>query len=230
MAKESFNWKSLFISDAENTPKQEPVKMPESNSNSVNFPDTKFPTPSAPMPTGARSVASSVNPYLEEVMKVYEKGFDGLNSEGFDFFELYKSVIAVGANNPQSYQMAFAMGKSLRPELTKQFVLEKAQFYIAEIEKVYQNYDVIGNSKQKEILGAINHKKETLNNEINNLKNEIARLQNELQAKTTELQNIDSENSGAYNEIQKKIEANNLAKQQLLESVNTVVAGVNQYL
>jgi hypothetical protein len=44
------------------------------------------------------------------------------------------------------------------------------------------------------------------------------------------LSKIDSENGQEFNEIQQKIEANNIAKQKILESINAVVTGINQYL
>ena len=225
MSKENFSWKSLFITDNEkNETETAPVQqnIPVNNSPA----GTQFPTSA----TSSTTVSNSNNPFIGEVLSVYEKGFEGLNNEGFDFFELYKSVMAVGSNNPQSYQMAFAMGKTLRPEITKEFLLDKSKFYISEIEKVFQNYDVIGNSKKNELNNGILHKKENLNKEIADLQTQIAALQNTLQGKTAELAQIDNENKELFVEIQQKIEANSIAKQKILESINTVIAGINQHL
>jgi peptidoglycan hydrolase CwlO-like protein len=138
--------------------------------------------------------------------------------------------MAVGATNPQSYQMAFAMGKSLNPDLTKAFLLEKSNFYISEIEKVYTKYDATGNSKNKNLLAAINTQKSNLSKEISDLETQIAKLQQELESKKAQFLKIDSENGQEFNEIQQKIEANNIAKQKILESINVVVTGINQYL
>lgn len=222
MSKENFSWKSLFITENE---KNEKETAPIQQNIPVNNPPagTQFPTTST-------TVNTSNNPFISDVLSVYEKGFESLNNEGFDFFELYKSVMAVGSNNPQSYQMAFAMGKTLRPEITKEFLLDKSKFYISEIEKVFQNYDVIGNSKKNELNNGILHKKENLNKEIADLQKQIAELQNTLQTKTAELAQIDNENKELFVELQQKIEANTIAKQKILESINTVIAGVNQYL
>ena len=225
MSKENFSWKSLFINDdKKNETQAAPVQqnIPVNNSPvGTQFPDTAI---------SSNTVSNSSNPFIGEVLSVYEKGFEGLNNEGFDFFELYKSVMAVGSNNPQSYQMAFAMGKTLRPEISKEFLLDKSKFYISEIEKVFQNYDVIGNSKKNELNNGILHKKENLNKEIADLQKQIAALQNTLQTKTAELAQIDNENKELFVEIQQKIEANAIAKQKILESINTVIAGINQHL
>ncbi|WP_309640576.1 hypothetical protein [Flavobacterium sp.] len=218
MAKESFNWKSIFINDPqENIPK-------ETEPTSSQFSDNKFPD------QATNIVASSTNPYMEEVYKTYDKGFDSLNSEGFDFFELYKSVMAVGPTNPQSYQMAYAMGKTINSGLTKDFLLEKAQYYISEIEKVYTKYDTTGNSKKKDLNDSINKEKDTLSKSIVDLEAKIILMQREVEAKKAEFKKVDPQSIAELNEIQLKIEANNLAKHKILDSINTVVTGINQYL
>lgn len=226
MSKESFSWKSLFIAendekDTASPPKTTPTNVVVENQQANQFPNT---TPTT------TNTSNSANPFIGEVLEVYEKGFESLNHEGFDFFELYKSVNAVGVNNPQSYQMAFAMGKSLRPDLSKQLLLDKSQVYISEIEKVFKNYDVIGNSKQSELNNGILKRKEGLSKSIEDIQSQITKLQNDLQQKSSELQQIDTENKQQFLEIQQKIEANAIAKQKILESINTVINGVNQYL
>lgn len=229
MAKENFSWKGLFVNDdnAQNdTPK--PILVPEKNQNSISNSD-KFPTSTA-SPIIPNSTPIAENKFLAEILSVYENGFDSLNNEGFDFFELYKSVCAVGINNPQSYQMAFAMGKSLRPEITKQFLLDKSDYYISEIEKVHKNYDVIGNARNTELNNSVSLQKSNLTKEIETLQNQISALQNTLQSKVAELGKIDSDVTTSFEEIKLKIHANNEAKQKILESINTVVAGIKQYL
>lgn len=225
MSNENFSWKSLFINDTDKSEKPD-SSTPQSPPASNTPVETHFPTTTPP----ANIPVNSSNPFISDVLSVYEKGFEGLNNEGFDFFELYKSVMAVGPTNPQSYQMAFAMGKTLRPEISKEFLLDKSKYYISEIEKVFQNYDVIGSSKQSELNSSITNKKENLNKEIGNLQQQIATLQNTLQAKTAELSQIDSDNKQQFLEIQQKIEANAIAKQKILESINTVISGINQHL
>jgi uncharacterized small protein (DUF1192 family) len=228
MNKEGFNWKSIFVNDessANNTEKQTtqiPTSAPQNNSD-YKFPETNIVTNS--VPTG-----SIDNPFLNEILEVYNKGFEGLNSEGFDFFELYKSVMAVGPTNPQSYQMAFTMGKTIKSDLSKEFLLEKAKYYISEIEKVYAKYDATGTSKNKDLNNTITTQKYNLTKNIADLESQIAKLQTELETKKAELARIDFDNKEMFTQIQLKIEANNLAKHKILESINTVVTGINQYL
>jgi hypothetical protein len=227
MSKEGFNWKSIFVND-ENATKntigqttQIPTQVQSIADN--KFPETNIVTNSVPMGTND-------NPFLNEILEVYNKGFEGLNSEGFDFFELYKSVMAVGPTNPQSYQMAFTMGKTIKSDLSKEFLLEKSKFYISEIEKVYAKYDATGTSKNKDLNNTITTQKYNLSKNISDLESQISKLQVELETKKAELARIDFDNKEMFTQIQLKIEANNIAKQKILESINTVVTGINQYL
>lgn len=228
MSKESFNWKSLFVNDEGNSPKKEekPSKSLENNSSSVEtkkFPDEK-------VVSSTTNIDSSNNPFVAEILEVYEKGFDSLNLEDFDFFEMYKSVVAVGITNPQSYQMAFTMGKSIKSDLTKQFLLEKAKFYIDEINKVHTKYDATGNAKSQDLNNLVHKEKESLTASISDLETRIAQMQEELQQKKLLLVNVDSKNEKELKELQLKIEANNFAKQKILDSINLVISGINQYL
>lgn len=223
MTKESFNWKSLFINE-EAVKSQESTTV-QSSSPAVTAPSNKFPAHTESFPTN-----SLTNPFLNEIFEVYDKGFESLNEAGFDFFEMYKSVMAVGPTNPQSYQMAFTMGKTIKPDLTKEFLLQKGSFYIAEIEKVYAKYDTIGKSKKTELDNNITKEKYNLSKSIAELEARILELQKELEAKKVELQKIDPINMEQLSEIQLKMDANNLAKERILTSINTVITGINQYL
>lgn len=222
MANDSFNWKKLFINEEESS--NEKSEFVREKQTSVNL-SNQFPIQNEEIYN-----SNSSNPFLSEVFDVYEKGFNSLNIEGFDFFEMYKSVLAVGSSNAQSYQMAFAMGKSINSELTKEFLLEKANFYIAEIEKVYEKYNVVGLAKKKELDNSITQEKNNLSKSVTELETKIVELQKELELKKIELQKMDPNNEKQLLEIQLKIEANDLSRQKILASINTVVTGINQYL
>ena len=85
------------------------------------------------------------------------------------------------------------------------------------------------------VLGAsidnnITAEKNNLSKAIQELEVKIVQLQNELEARKAELLKIDSGSREKYSEIQLKVAANNLAKSRILESINTVITGINQYL
>lgn len=219
MAKENFNWKSLFINEEQDQAKDQ-------QANQAAFPPTnKFPDAATTTIHDNNS-----NPFLGEIIEVYQKGFESLNAEGFDFFEMYKSVNAVGVNNPQSYQMAFAMGKTIRPDLTKEFLVEKAKYYTLEIQKVYEKYNITGNSKKNDLTQKINDQKRSLAKGISDIEHQIVQLQKELEGKKMELSRIDNDNAQEFSELQLKIEANNMARQRIQDAINLMVTGINQYL
>lgn len=223
MSKDSFSWKSLFLNEDKNDSEKKVVVIPSSLPSEEAF----FPVDASDK---MQTKTALNNPYIDEILDVYEKGFNSLNIEGFDFFELYKSVVAVGVTNPQSYHMAFTMGKTIKSDLTKEQLVEKSKFYLDEIEKVYQKYDATGRSKKNDLDMAITRDKVNLSKRISDLEAQILELQKELEKKKIELSKIDSTNVTQYNEIQMKIEANDFANKKIVDSINIVVAGIKQYL
>jgi hypothetical protein len=223
MSKDSFSWKSLFFNDEKTYSEKKEVHIPS------NLPQeaTRFPVESSITNPQATAVK---NQYIDEILDVYEAGFNSLNIEGFDFFEMYKSVVSVGVSNPQSYHMAFTMGKTLKGDLTKEFLIEKSKFYISEIENVHKKYDEIGKSKNHDLEMAVTRDKVNLTKNISDLENKIAELQTELEKNKLELSQIDVNSLSHYNEINLKIEANNFAKKTIIDSISIVVDGINQYL
>lgn len=230
MALDNFNWKSLFVNN-EGTTDKKPNQNQHQQVTTTKFPEnTTFPNQPIQVNATTSINNSNNNPFLNEVLAVYEKGFESLNQSGFDFFEMYKSVISVGATNPQSYQMAFTMGKTINPELSKSFLLEKAKYYTDEIQKVYEKYNITGHSRKKELNDNVIKQKDSLTKTIADIESQIAKLQADLQKNKEQLEKIDANNINQFSEFQLKIDANNMAKDTILQSINTVITGINQYL
>ncbi len=224
----AFNWKNLFIepSDEEKAAalaaeKAQPTKVVEMPS---------MPSAKLTMPTSPLAKVDTGGDAFKEVLAVYEKGFDGLNQEGYEFFELYKSVMAVGPDNPQAYQMAFAMGKSIKSDLTKSFIIDKGNNYVAEIEKVHSKYAEVGNKKRADLLNQLNSEKSNLSSSIKSLESQIASLQAELTKQKGELSEIDNKFRASLTEMEARINANDGAKQTILNSIQKVINGINQNL
>lgn len=224
----AFNWKNLFIEPteeekaaqlaAEKAPPTKVVEMPSSIAPKMTMPST----PISKVDTGGDA--------FKEVLAVYEKGFDGLNHDGYDFFELYKSVMAVGADNPQAYQMAFAMGKSIKSDLTKSILIEKGNSYVAEIEKVHSKYAEVGNKKRADLLNQLNAEKSNLSSSIKSIESQISSLQAELSKQKSELSEIDNKFGASLTDMEARIGANDGAKQTILNSIQKVINGINQNL
>jgi predicted RNase H-like nuclease (RuvC/YqgF family) len=227
----AFNWKGLFIVDEEAERQAALQKPAEQPAKPVETPKTSFPSEqkaSVQMPSTVSY--STNNEAFTEVLAVYEKGFDSLNHDGYDFFELYKSVMAVGADNPQSYQMAYAMGKSIKPDLSKSFLLEKAKIYVAEIEKVHAKYSDVGNKKKNDLVAQQSAEKSNLNSTIKNLETQIAQLQAQLSKSKSDLSEIDNKYVSPIKEMEERIGANNKAKETILNSIQKIINGINQNL
>jgi hypothetical protein len=216
--KEGFSWKSIFINE-EPVPNAEPINIPQSTNT--------FPSENVIQ----QPISNNTNnPFIGEIIAVYDKGFESLNSPNFDFFEFYKSVISVGINNSQSYQMAYTMGAAMNAQLNKPMLLDKANFYIAEIEKVHKNFLNTGTVKSNEISSNISNQKKGLESAIADLESRITQLQKDLIDRKAELQKVETGTSTEFVEIQQKLEANEMAKERLIQSIKQVVSGINQYI
>lgn len=225
MAKEKFNWKGLFVNDegsskekAVETPTEKITSFPAETSSNTKFPEQ------VSMPT---SIDNSV---LGTVIEMYEAGFESLNKPGYDFYEFFKAIKAVGSNDSSVYKMAYTMASSVDSKITKASLLEQSGFYIKEIDKVHQQYQSKGSSKKTQILSGLKTKKETLTTEVSQLEKQILQLQTQISDKKNQLLSIDSNLVTDVAEIEQKIVANDLAKTKILDTINTVVQGIKNNL
>lgn len=215
-----FDWKSLIFVQEEGAKPAEPQKT----ETKTTFDDHKKPTVTMPSSTTA---SQSV---LTEVATAYERGFDSLNQDGYDFFELYKAVMAVGADNNQAYTMAFAMGKGIKPDLNKAQLVEKGRAYIAELEKVHAGFSQKGMAKKAEINQQLNYENSSLTQNIAQLEKQIAELQSQLNKNKSHLADLQSKFAGPLADIDQRIVANDQAKANLVASLEKVINGINQNL
>ena len=225
MAKEKFNWKGLFVND-EGSPQEKEVET--SSEKITSFPsetnsNTKFPQ-QVSMPT---SIDNSV---LGTVVEMYEAGFESLNKPGYDFYEFFKAIKAVGSNDASVYKMAFTMASGVDKNVTKASLLEQSNFYIKEIDKVHQQYQSKGNAKKTQIQSGLKTKKTTLSTEVSQLEKQILQLQTQISEKKNQLLSIDSNLITDVSDIEQKIVANDLAKTKILDTIGAVVEGIKNNL
>nr|WP_299214998.1 hypothetical protein [uncultured Allomuricauda sp.] len=228
MAKEKFNWKGLFINEEENLSSNDPEKVAPSTTASNSFPnskksDSKFPAQS---PVGA-PVSNDV---LSTIIEMYESGFDSLNQPGYDFYEFFKAIKAVGSNDASVYKMAMSMAKGVDSKVTKSSLLKQGDFYVQEINKVHKQYQTQGDSKKVKLQNAQKAEKTNLTSEISTLEKQILDMQNQISKKKNQLQSIDSSLINDVSEIEQKIVANDMAKSKILETITTVINGIKNNL
>lgn len=223
-----------LIFEKEGTKEVKPTKTSESSfkskfPSSSNGPD-KFSFPSIDSDFSSTSTLPtseiSCEPYLNSIMEMYEKGFDSLNQDGYDFYEYFKAVVEGGADNNAVYGMAFKMGNAMGGNIDKKTLLEQGIYYINKLNDVHSNYKTEGNNKKIEISNQKSVLDHTLTKELSDLDNEISRLQSLKISKQTELSKIDNNFSPKLNEIDCKLQANDVAKDKLVASISLVVNGI----
>lgn len=169
----------------------------------------------------------SCAPHLDKIMKMYEEGFDNLNQDGYDFYEFFKAVVQVGADNPAMYKMAFSMAQSMDQSVTKASLLSQAQFYISEITTVYNGYVANGQTKKNQTLADKENEESSLKQELVDIDAEIQRLSLLKRQKESELSTIDGKYANELTDVECKLLANDMAKDKLVNAINTVVNGIN---
>jgi hypothetical protein len=236
MADEKFNWKSLFINDVnvEET-KQEPEAQKQRTKKTISFPDSPA-QPSRPVEQKRQAApASGDKPTVDQgtldaIIAMYVQGFESLNNPGYDFYEFFKAVEAVGSHDPQVYKMAYTMAKTVNKEVSKNQLLSKADSYIAEINKVHSQYLAQGNSKKNQIQSGMQSKKSNLTNEISDLELQMNNLKEIIFQKRTELQSIDTGMISELSEIDQKIICNDIARSKIQDEISEVVNGIKNNL
>jgi hypothetical protein len=232
------SWKDLFIINEDETKKEatapatsEPVKFP-SATNSVTIASMGFGSPSVgtPMTPPSMGIPLESNPmcqpHMEKIIQMYEAGFDGLNMDGYDFFEYYKAVLSAGADNPAVYPMAFTMAQSMDKKITRDLLITQSDFYVQEISKVHTKYVGGGNDKKNELLGRKENEREQLGTEVQNLRMQIEALTNQLNNAQNNLVQIDNKYANDLTEVECKLMANDVAKNNLLASIDKVKQGL----
>lgn len=221
--------KKLIFADAESqseNSQKTPIKQSEvvfsnqgqspsfSFSNSENTNQSSFPT----------SVDQNL---LAKAIDVYENGFDSLNQNGFDFYEFFKSVSNGGITNPQVYTMAFTMGSAMDSTVTKENLISQADFYVAEINKVYNENVTKGNEKKNSLINQKQSENSSLTDELKMFKEQLEALQIQISNRETKLKTIDGKYATEILEIENKLNANTIAKDKIVQAIETVKSGIN---
>lgn len=208
----------------------EPVRFPGVNQ-AVN---TTFPSATVSVASTPQPVASvenpSCQPHLDKIVQLYESGFDGLNQAGYDFYEFYKAVVSGGVDNPQVYAMALSMGKAMDGNVSKESLLSQSQFYIDEIMKVHTSYVENGTSKKTQLLATKENERSQLSTELDGLKMQMEAISNQIVSKQTSLSEIDNKYANDLLEVDCKLMANDVAKDKILTSINSVKQGLTNNL
>lgn len=229
--------KDLFIVSDENdkpkkvetpTPTQKaPIQFPSEpvgqTSNSLfSFGFNK--TPQAEIKPIATTGFSSE--HYQKALDIYQSGFDSLNQPGYDFYEYYQSVKQAGIDNPQIYVMAFTMGQAMEKTISKDKLTQQADYYINEINKVYNDYVMKGGEKKNQIIAQKNSESQNLANELSLMEQQLEALKVQIQDRQAKLNMVDSKFNPQISEIDSKLSANDSAKNEVINSIQLVKNGI----
>jgi hypothetical protein len=223
--------KSLFLTDEDGDNKSSEqtseassqIKFPvQQATNVVSMPNTDMSAFSTP----ASTFMPFSQDHLNKALETYQKGFDSLRQAGFGFYELYQAITHGGIDNPQIYTMAYAMGYGMDKTISKDKVLQQADFYINEIQKVYSDYVAKGNAKKQELLTQKNNENQSLSHEVDLIKQQIDALNLQLNDRQSKLSAIEGKYMPMIAEIDSKLAANDSAKTQVVTSIQQVKTGI----
>jgi len=234
--------RDLFIVSDENAneqPKQVETVKPTNTAATTKFPSstpqveesgglfsafgfgkTETPTPTTTIPTQVS------NEHLEKAFDLYQNGFDSLNQPGYDFYEFYQAVMQAGPTNPQIYVMALTMASAMDKSISKDKLVQQSEFYIAEINKVYQDYNSKGLSKKQDLTTQKQNENESLVGELSLLRQQLEAIQTQIADRENKLSVIDVKYAPMMSEVDSKLSANDMAKNKIVQSIEQVKNGI----
>jgi hypothetical protein len=218
------NLKDLFIKSDDEEEEKTPEKQP-------SFPiNDSVSTPNVPQ-------AKSNNPYLAEIIEIYEKGIESMNMPGYDFYDFYVAVKAAGAHNDTVYKMAFQMGKTMDSNVTAEKLANDAEYYLSKINEVYQRYSDQGKQKLESLASQSRTESANLSGEANQIEAEISKLKQQIQSldrKLAEtkgaLSKVDEKYKPQQDVIQQKLKANDNAMEISVQKINNIKDGIVKFL
>jgi hypothetical protein len=204
--------------------KQAQVTEPTTFPTSQTFPTAQAApvAQAAPAPTIG---ATNCEPHMDAIMDMYEKGFDGLNRDGVEFFEFFKAVAAANFE-PGAYKMALSVLSGMEKNMTKESLIEQSAYYINEIQLVHTRYTQNGNNKKAEIERSKATENEQLKNDLLLLEEQLKTISAQIESKKIALNQIDTKYAPAIEEVMCKIAANDTAKDRIVGTINMVVQGI----
>ena len=237
-------FKDLFIVSDEDS-NEKPKETAKPSAQTTKFPTaatseapvastTSFPQPVATPSFNPTPVTPSFgmgapivsNEHLEKAVQIYQAGFDNLNQPGFDFYEFFQSVATGGIDNPAVYAMAFQMASAMDKTISKDKLTSQADFYLTEMQKLYEDYSAKGKGKKEEVQGLKANENQSLTHEVETLKNQLESLSVQLEDRKNRLLAIDSKYNPQLSEIDSKLAANDMAKDRIMNSIQQVKQGI----
>lgn len=225
------SWKDYFI--ANDDKEKEDNKSSDKKSETKQEVATKFPSVSnsqnenVSFGQSTQYPTSVSNDLASKFFDAYEKAFEKINQDGYDFFEFFQTIMHGDINNPQTYAMAFGMGKAMDKNLTKEKLISQSDFYTSELMKLYNQNVAEGTQKKQDLINLKNNENQSLTDDLTSLKQQLETIQVQIQDRERKLSLIDSKYEPQIVERDNKLLANDFAKNKIISTIETVKQGIN---
>ena len=209
-------------------------------SNLSSSPTTQPKTPvafTAPMVSSYSTLPADAS-LVDDLMGRFQKLIEEKNQPGFDFFEFSSMVLGV-SQSPSSdhFKIAFQGAKVMNASVSKEQLLNSATFYKQTLETAYADTIRKGEEKRKTVAQQQVAQQQNLSKEVGGIDQQIADFQRkiaDLQAlkeqKTAELNSLSANFTPQLVEVETKLNATTIAKDQVMSRLSLVEEGIKQYV
>ena len=224
-------FKDLFITSDETTDKKQSEKVVSKTTDSDSgnkFPTFQIPVPSTQQVNQSTQFVQTSDDQVKKFLDMYQSKFESLNQPGYDFFEFFQAILSGGGvDNPQMYIMAMTMGSAMDKTNTKDKLLSTADYYLNELNKLYQQNDSGGTQKKNDLINQKDNENKSLTDDLANLTSQLSAITVQIDSKKNQLSLIDSKYQPLINEIDSKLRANDIAKENVIGNITKVKTGIN---
>lgn len=164
--------------------------------------------------------------HINKALEAYHSGLISLKQASYDFLNFYDALSEDDRKNPAVYQMAVRFASSMDKSITKDKLVQSADFYIGKIQENYNNYVNSGNTKRQTVLGQKADENRTLSADLDMLEQQAQAIQTQIQDRKNKIASIDTKYDMQLNEIDSKLAANDIAKDRIVSSLELVKQGI----
>jgi hypothetical protein len=173
-------------------------------------------------------------PLVEDFVQRLQNLINQNNQAGFDFLEFTESLFEEKQNpTPEVYKTVFRIAQKIDKSLTSARLLESSMYYKDLVQRTAETEISKGTAKKQSLQGEKDTERTNLDNNLKNtrakiqqLSKQIQELQNQDVTLSSQLSAIDKKYESQFADIERKINAIQSAKEQVLVSIVDIEAGI----
>lgn len=216
-----FSFKNLFIRDVE-----------------VNKQETKTQNDSPTNKTPQQFVGVQDQSLVEDFVQRLQNLINQNNQPSFDFLEFTESLFEENQNpEPAVYKTVFRIAQKIDKSLTPSRLLESAMFYKDLVQRTAEAEISKGVTKKSDLQTEKDTEKSNLDKGLKDTRTKIQQLTKQIQdlqkqedSLNGQLLVIDQKYEGKFTDIDKKVNAIRIAKEQVITSIVDIEAGIKSNL